>query len=260
MAEKKSFLIYKSWAPLVMPMKDDQAGVLFKAVFTYQLTGEEPEEDSVINPMFNLFKSMFVQDQAAYEHTCNVNKRIAEERSQNKTKRNEPSRSVTNRNGEGRSTTDTDNDTDTDKDTDTEKDKDTDKDREKPKRTQAALVGESTLSDPVKDKLMEWLSYKKERREGYKETGLKSLITEVGRHEQESGSTAVINLINECMANGWRGIIWEKLKPSARSGTTGNFLDEWAAAGRRVMENERRRNDESFNGNTDFVGQFSSAE
>ena len=101
---------------------------------------------------------------------------------------------------------------------------------ENPKRTQAALVGESNLSDPVKDKLIEWLAYKKERREGYKETGLKSLITEVGRHEQESGSTAVINLINECMANGWRGIIWDKLKPTARSGTSHNELDVWANA------------------------------
>ena len=223
MAEKKSFLMYKSWAPLVEGMQDDQAGILFKAVFAYQMTGVEPDRDSAIFPMFNLFKSLFEQDQAAYEKTCETNRRISTERERNKTHRNEVSRTVTKRNHAKP-------DTDTDNDTDNDKDKDTDTVNEKPKRTQASLVGESSLSDPVKEKLMEWLAYKKERREGYKETGLKSLITEVGRHEQESGSTAVINLINECMANGWRGIIWDKLKPTARSGTSGTVFDAWDRA------------------------------
>ena len=91
----------------------------------------------------------------------------------------------------------------------------------KPQRTQASLVAESNLSDPVKEKLLEWLRYKKERRESYKETGLRALISEVHRHELEDGADAVIAIINESMANGWRGIIWEKRnnrQSTARSG------------------------------------------
>lgn len=94
------------------------------------------------------------------------------------------------------------------------------------RKTQKSAVMESELSDPVKEKLIEWLQYKTERREGYKETGLKSLITEAKRHENESGSTAVINLITECMANGWRGIIWNKLeKPRERPKTYAERVD-----------------------------------
>ena len=87
--------------------------------------------------------------------------------------------------------------------------------------TEAEAVSSSDLSEPLKAKIMEWLAYKRERREAYKPTGLKSLLTEVKRHETESGTDAVVNLVGECMANGWRGIIWERLTrpPVTRSGT-----------------------------------------
>lgn len=61
----------------------------------------------------------------------------------------------------------------------------------------------------------EWLQYKKERREPYKPTGLKSLITEIQNNVNRYGEQAVIDLIHKCMAANWRGIIFDKLKPPA---------------------------------------------
>lgn len=98
-----------------------------------------------------------------------------------------------------------------DKEKDKEVDKDMDKGSSKRTPTQEAQIEESPLSDPVKKKLMEWLAYKREQRQPYKPTGFKSLLSEVYRHEQESGPDAVVTLINECMSNGWKGIIWDRL-------------------------------------------------
>ena len=114
MAERKSFIMYKSWAPLIEAMNDREAGMLFKAIFDYQLTGEEPPRGCSFFPMFNLFKATFEKDLASYMETCETNKRIAAERERKKTKHNEPLRSVTNRNEPLRSATDNDNDIDND--------------------------------------------------------------------------------------------------------------------------------------------------
>lgn len=73
------------------------------------------------------------------------------------------------------------------------------------------IVSASSLSGPVKEKLTEWIRYKKERRESYKETGLKSLITQAQKYEQKYGSSAVIDIIGISMASGYRGIVWDRL-------------------------------------------------
>lgn len=57
----------------------------------------------------------------------------------------------------------------------------------------------------------DWLAYKQEKRQGYKPTGLRSLVTQVQKHAQQHGEAAVAALIRECMASNWQGIIWDKL-------------------------------------------------
>lgn len=42
--------------------------------------------------------------------------------------------------------------------------------------------------------------------------GLKSLLTQIEKKASEHSEQAIIELINICMANGWKGIIWDKLK------------------------------------------------
>lgn len=223
MADKKSWVMYDSWIPLFESLPKEKATELFLAICQYRKDRNYSPEDPIINAIFEMIKQTMENDEKKYKEMCEKRSAWGKEGAEAK--------ASTNKHKQAQASISKDKSAnEADKDKDMDKDKEKDKDIEKPQRTQAALVGESTLSDPVKDKLMEWLSYKKERREGYKETGLRSLITEVGRHESESGSTAVINLINECMANGWRGIIWDKLKQTARSGTSHSELDAWASA------------------------------
>lgn len=77
----------------------------------------------------------------------------------------------------------------------------------------------SNLSLPLKEKLTEWIDYKKtQHRFTYKGQGLKSLIRQVEEKEQKHGARAIISLIDECMANGWKGIIWDRINRNEPTG------------------------------------------
>ena len=120
-------------------------------------------------------------------------------------------------------------DIDTDIDTDTDIDIDTDTGTEKKKRprgrprksNQGLLKGlpdeyQYSVSDPVKDKLKEWLQYKDERKEHYTQTGFRSLVTRIRKAEQQYGAAAVIDLIDESTSNNWQGLIWKHLEELER--------------------------------------------
>lgn len=51
-----------------------------------------------------------------------------------------------------------------------------------------------------------------EKYQGYKPLGLNSLLVQIKKNTAIYGTTAIIELIDFCMANNWKGIIWDKLK------------------------------------------------
>lgn len=72
-------------------------------------------------------------------------------------------------------------------------------------------VQESNLSEPVKEKVLDFLSYRQEIKKPYKsERSIKSLITQIEKQEQAIGSMAVISVIDTSMQNGWQGLFWDK--------------------------------------------------
>ena len=73
-------------------------------------------------------------------------------------------------------------------------------------------VDGSTMSDPLKDKMHEWLQYKRERKDKYQPTGLRTLIAKATLMEQEYGARAVIDEIDTAMSSNWAGIAWDRLK------------------------------------------------
>lgn len=68
------------------------------------------------------------------------------------------------------------------------------------------------FSPQMQEAIERWLQYKSERRESYKPTGLKALITQIEHQIQRSSEESVISLIDLCMASGWKGIIWDRLE------------------------------------------------
>lgn len=69
----------------------------------------------------------------------------------------------------------------------------------------------------LRGKIEEWLKYKWERKEYYKETGFKSLLAKLEKATNQYGVENIINLIDECMANNYKGIIFEKLEKQSKS-------------------------------------------
>lgn len=74
-----------------------------------------------------------------------------------------------------------------------------------------AMIEERGFSGPLEGAVKEWVSYKVEKRQEYKPTGLKSLLSQIEGKANEYGDAAVEDLIRECMANNWQGIIWDKI-------------------------------------------------
>ena len=74
------------------------------------------------------------------------------------------------------------------------------------------LLPEYSFSEELRGKLVEWMQYKSERRESYKETGLKSLLRQVENNAQRYGDQALCELIDLSMSGGWKGIAFDKLK------------------------------------------------
>lgn len=97
------------------------------------------------------------------------------------------------------------------------------------------LLPDYNLSISLQSKMSEWIKYKVERKESYKEQGMKSLLRQIENKSAEYGEQAVIELIDECMSNLYKGIIFDKLK-TARKDTpkqqtpaeTPDFLKKWS--------------------------------
>lgn len=79
------------------------------------------------------------------------------------------------------------------------------------KEKQDIFEGRS-FSPRMQEQIERWLSYKKERRESYKHTGLQSFLTQIENRLKFHSEADIIALIDECMANNWKGIIWDRIK------------------------------------------------
>ena len=97
-----------------------------------------------------------------------------------------------------------------------EKEKENEKEKEKenecyPPTPFSRIIASYSFSESLMAKTTAWLKYKSERRESYKEQGLKSLLTQIQKNAAKYGEQAVIDLMEQCMAANWAGIIWDRL-------------------------------------------------
>ena len=107
-----------------------------------------------------------------------------------------------------------------DKEEDKERDKDKEKDEKSVRETTLTLfrrlasdyIFEFDNHAELYSKMEEWIRYKMERKEPYKEQGMKALLRQIENNTLTYGDKAVCNLIEESMSNGWKGIIFDRLK------------------------------------------------
>ena len=126
----------------------------------------------------------------------------------------------------------------------TEEDKKENKNKNKNKNKEPPCpLTEFGFSLPLQEKIEEWLTYKTEKKDTYKPTGFKSLMLKIQKQAAEYGDQAVMDLIDECMAANWKGIVWDKLQ-QRKNDRSGNPFKE---ALRKELEREQNRS----NGNND---------
>lgn len=78
--ERKSFVIYADTKNLVEKLNNEQAGILFKAIFAFVSQTEIPEMDGITEMAFSIISNYLERDIAKYEKRCernrqNINKR-----------------------------------------------------------------------------------------------------------------------------------------------------------------------------------------
>ena len=97
------------------------------------------------------------------------------------------------------------------------------------------IISERNYSDYIFNTMITWITYKKERGQTYKPTGLNTLLNKVDKALLEYSEQEIIDLINECMSRNYAGIIFDMLNKKKSSGSAYmdaianrvNVVDEW---------------------------------
>lgn len=87
-------------------------------------------------------------------------------------------------------------------------------------------------------KIEEWINYKKQRKDKpYTEIGLNTLLKRIDKAVEEHGTNKVVDLIEECIANNYQGIIFEKLK-KGQAYPNSSSNQQWEETKREFMKND----------------------
>ena len=222
-----SFTFYKNYYELIKYLKNDEKLELYNAIFEYIFEDKEPTFDGLLNGIW-------------------INLKMPLDTSKNKGNRG------------GRPTK-------------KEEKKDNKKTKRKPNENQNETKRETNnnistflflLSNNIyfhtedkrllREKIKEWIEYKNERKEFYKEKGMKSLITEIENNCKEFGDEAVIKVINKSMASNYKGIVFEKLSTSKYKKKKKNE-EQWEYL-KELYEKENSENE--YKGNFDIDSDF----
>ena len=200
---RKSFSVHSDYYDELCALSAEQRGDLMLALIGWAADMDAPKLDPVTAVLFRLMK-------AQTERISSVNSANGVKGGRPKTteksedKRKKPTVTVTDTVTNSVTVTDTEADTITGD-------------------TPLAPLGDDlasfNFSDEVRGALDDWLRYKKERRESYKPTGLKTLLAQVEGKQGELTGKEIVRAISESMASNYRGIVWDKAKE--RSGPPG---------------------------------------
>ena len=90
------------------------------------------------------------------------------------------------------------------------------------------LMSGYDFSSELSDAIHDWVYYKAEKNQKYKETGFRNLLSQISAKSKSIGEAAVIEAIRGSMSNNYQGIIWDLVrkpseKPAAKKNRFNNF-------------------------------------
>ena len=96
----------------------------------------------------------------------------------------------------------------------------------------------NNYSNKLENILKDWINYKVQKKDSYTEIGFNKLLSQIKNNIDKFGEDKVINLIDECMASNYQGIIFEKLNRPERKKSATERLKE-------LLDEEKRKNEQA---------------
>lgn len=102
------------------------------------------------------------------------------------------------------------------------------KEESKKERIITPLTPFTDCGEELQEAVKRWLAYKQERGQTYKQVGLDTLIKKIKKSAIQYGESVVADLIDECIANRYQGIIWERIQKRNSLEDSYRMMEEWA--------------------------------
>lgn len=175
---KKSFILHKDSLAILDEMTDEQAGQLFKAIYNYQVNGDECCDDFGIRMAFAPFKTQFVRDSAKYTNVVERNRANGSKGGRPKKTQSKPKKP----NGLSKNPKKPDSDSDSDNVSDNE------------------ING--LFTNPLDIAINEFRLHRKQMRKPLSALAEQKLRKKLSKYDVP----VAVDMVNQSIENGWQGV------------------------------------------------------
>lgn len=222
--ERAQFTFYRSYYEAIRHLSKKDRETVLMAVCAYALDNVEPTLTGVAASVFTLIRPTLDSGRIKAENRINKRESTAE-RNENKSGTNQKqtkNKPESNRNQNDNKTEQTGNEKEREREREIEREKEVEGERENdssisypplsPHKGDEDAVRERGFCPELEEAVLSWLRYKRERREGYKPTGLAKLLTQIEHEARDYGAAAVVDVMGKSMSANYQGIIWDWLR------------------------------------------------
>ena len=183
----KELRIYVDFVEDIEDLGEAEVGRLFRSMLRYAADDSYDADDLKGNERFlwKAARKTIKRQWAEYREMCERNKRIA-------TSRYESSKVVV--------------------ENDESCQEKTNKIKEKKIKENINIDFTPPFDGKLREAVDDWIAYKKEKRQNYKPTGLKTLFTQIQNNADQYGEDAVIKVIRDSMSSNYAGIMFDRIK------------------------------------------------
>ena len=227
--EREQFTFYRSFFEAISDLSDEDQLAAYRAIAAYALNGETSDLAGAPSAVFKLIKPIL--DKAAKKAETGKNGGESKPQANDKQTASEAEANAK-QNGSKREA----NGKQTVSKKEGEGEKEIEYEYTPPVSPSSGEPDLSDLPDGVQSAVRDWLAYKRERRESYKPTGLTAFLSAARQNTALFGEASVVGVIRSSMANGYRGVTWDRLgkqpntrhKDAPKADKARADLDRWA--------------------------------
>lgn len=212
--ERMQFTFYRSFASALKRIrKDADRAKAYDAICDYALDGKEPDLSGLPDAAaiaFDLIRPVLDTSKRKSENgKRGANAKREKEDSKPKAKQKQASSKSKQNDSKPEANA---------KRGETSSEKEKEKEKEKELENECYLPLTPSLREIVK----QWVTYKAERKEAYKPTGLQKLVSQIANATEKYGEKAMADVIERSMAANYQGIVFDWLERGNSRGTGAN--------------------------------------